>query len=586
MTATAATLMLVPTICKQPGVHARRFLRRYKPLASILYYFCRTLFHAHKPFPMACIMPESVLRLEALLDGAGIMADFAFLDAGVYSYVYRAHDRRRYRSVALKVVHNAEPGVVACLALRELRAMTAIAHPNVLAASDVFFLPELVAFCTPLYHCSLAACIQSYRYMEEPMVRTIGREVAKGLAAAHAAGIMHRDIKPANILMRHHEVVVADWGLARDLRDPTPGQMSPEVITLWYAPYEVACAQQYTHAADVWSLGMVLMEMLGGMSMFDEGAAGRAHKHRPTFALSLFTKLGTAHFSDAEGAWLDSILPVGLPRLAGLATYPHFMANTAKFLRLSPALQHLISGMLAVHPADRLTMAAVCAHPFFAEGLEERGAVTCLSSPVLLPRKATGSRAPLEDAHFYAVPIERRQARLYKPGWHRGPCSDEDLLQLTTGCLLVLKEDAFRALLMAAHMSWHMPVVSRPAELMACVTLAHAALGPLRTDRHHFQPCFRKRVCGVGSPAQLYSLEIGVLACLGGVYPTVPPEWGQHDTLFAKSQQLAVYLWCLSEMESAAIPPMCADYQTGTPNEAVTRVLHTLKAAGFVPMAA
>ena len=535
-------------------------------------------------------LPDTTAQLERLLHRAGILAGFVFLDAGVYSSVYKARSLRLRCDVAVKVMHAEKPGVLPCVALRELRAMTSIRHPNVIAVSEVYCLPKLVAFCLPLYHCSLAAAIRSYGYMEEPMVRSIGRQIAAGLAAAHAAGFMHRDVKPANVLVKHGEVVVGDWGLSRDLRDPTPGCQSTEVITLWYAPYEVACGQQYTHAADVWSYGMVLLEMLGGMSLFEEGAAAAAadappipaHRQRYNFVTSLFEKLGTEQFTPAEGVWLDGIIPEGLPRLAKTPKSPHHLPIIAGFLHMSAPLCDLLTRVLAVRPEDRLTMEQVCGHAFFAPGGAERFAVTAANGGVSVAAVAP----PLEDATTLvaiAVPRAVSTDTPYILGWNRsGLVSDAELLLLTRMCLRDLKRDAFRALLLATAMSWRVPTPNA-ATLMACVSLAYAAVGPLCSGKHHFQRCFRKGVCGVTSQQQLLRLELTVLAALEGTYPDVSSAF---DALPAGGigQQLALHLWAapIAGVEMETVLALCRDYQSGVANASVDAALCRY-GGGFTP---
>jgi serine/threonine protein kinase len=536
-------------------------------------------------------LPETTAQLERLLHRAGILAGFVFLDAGVYSSVYKARSLRLRIDVAVKIMHSETPGVLPCVALRELRAMTSICHANVIAVSGVYCLPKLVAFCLPLYHCSLAATIRSYGYMEEPMVRTIGRQVAAGLAAAHAAGFMHRDVKPANVLMKHGDVVVADWGLSRDLRDPAPGCQSTEVITLWYAPYEVACGQQYTHAADVWSFGMVLLEMLGGMSLFEEGAAAvaasppiSAHRQRYNFVTSLFEKLGTEQFTPPEGAWLDSIIPEGLPRLLDTPKTPHHLPTIAGFLHMSPSLRDLLARVLAVRPEDRLTMAQVCAHAFFADGgILERCAVTAANAGVSVIAAAPSSE---DVTTLVAIAIPRVSVSLYIPGWNRsGTATDADLLLLTRMCLRDLTRDAFRALQLAAAMSWRL-IAPNAATLLACVSLAYAVTGPQRSGKAQFQRCFRKGICGVTSPQQLLRLELVVLADLGGTYPDVGADArAAYDALPAGGigQQLALHLWAASaDVDLAAVPAMCSDYQMGVANARVDAALCRF-GGGFTP---
>ncbi|MDO9020104.1 MAG: protein kinase [Deltaproteobacteria bacterium] len=203
------------------------------------------------------------------------------LGQGGMGVVYRAVDESLQRTVALKVL----PGDIAADANRrrrferEARAAAAIAHPCIATiyevgedAGRVFIAMELVEGVT------LGDCIDGGPMPVSTALRII-RDVAVGLARAHERGIVHRDLKPDNVMVsREGEVKVLDFGLARwagteSARDDdavatgltlpgdlmgTPGYMSPEQ----------AAGKHPDARADVFSLGVVLYEMLTGVRPF------------------------------------------------------------------------------------------------------------------------------------------------------------------------------------------------------------------------------------------------------------------------------------------------------------------------------
>ena len=205
----------------------------------------------------------------------------ALLGAGGMGEVYRATDTRLGREVALKVL----PADMAAdhdrLARfhREARAAAALNHPNIVtlySAEEIdgihFFTMELVDG-RPLDELIPAEGFPADRVVE------LATPLAEAIAAAHDKGLVHRDLKPANILVtsgRH--VKVLDFGLAKDIHAVgqdgqtvtsfgrthagvvlgTPLYMSPEQIT----------GAEVDHRTDVFSLGVILFEMLTGHRPF------------------------------------------------------------------------------------------------------------------------------------------------------------------------------------------------------------------------------------------------------------------------------------------------------------------------------
>jgi hypothetical protein len=193
--------------------------------------------------------------------------------------VYRARDTRLGREVALKVL----PAAVAGDASRrqrfevEARAVAALNHPNIVAVHDVgtengvsFIVSELVDG-----H-SLAGAKLGIRKALD-----LASQIASGLAAAHAAGITHRDLKPDNILVtRDGRVKILDFGLAKI---STAGKANntlatatmtvhtdPGVVlgTVGYMSPEQVCGQDVDERSDIFSLGVILHELLSGERPF------------------------------------------------------------------------------------------------------------------------------------------------------------------------------------------------------------------------------------------------------------------------------------------------------------------------------
>ena len=210
----------------------------------------------------------------------------ALLGAGGMGEVYRARDNRLHRDVAVKLLpatyrHDSER------LLRfeqEARALGALNHPNLLAIYDIgehdgtpFLVTELVEGQSLRQVLDGAGTRLTVRKALD-----YGCQIAEGLAAAHARGILHRDLKPENIVITPEgRAKVLDFGLARLLSDDSRGSLSAETRavtevgvvlgTMGYMAPEQLRGQSVDHRVDLFALGCVLHEMLAGRRPF-EGA--------------------------------------------------------------------------------------------------------------------------------------------------------------------------------------------------------------------------------------------------------------------------------------------------------------------------
>ncbi len=197
------------------------------------------------------------------------------LGKGGMGVVYRAHDDRLRRDVALKVL----PSEIASHAerrarvLAEARAAAALNHPGITTIYEVgeedgqvFIVMELVSGKT-------LRALSSEGPVEPRALARLGAEVAEALAAAHAQGVVHGDIKPENIIMQPDgRVKLLDFGIARQMAAETltltrslsahPWLPDSQIAgTLAYMAPEVLCGQLTDARADLFSLGVVLYEL-------------------------------------------------------------------------------------------------------------------------------------------------------------------------------------------------------------------------------------------------------------------------------------------------------------------------------------
>ncbi|MER5731099.1 protein kinase [Streptomyces sp. NPDC002138] len=229
-------------------------------------------------------------RIEGLLGGGGM------------AQVYRAHDERLARTVALKAMRGDlphDPGWAARFR-REAQAMAALSHPNVVAVHDTgeepgadggpsvpYIVMELIPGRT------LAEHLRERGPLPVAEALDLAAQMLAALAAAHARGLVHRDIKPANVLLAADGTAkVADFGIAATAEADgtaltrtgtaigTPHYMSPE---------QVEGRRGVDGRSDLYSLGIVLFQMLAGQVPFDAASGysiGYLHVHGepPTLA--------------------------------------------------------------------------------------------------------------------------------------------------------------------------------------------------------------------------------------------------------------------------------------------------------------
>ncbi|MDI1476399.1 serine/threonine-protein kinase [Polyangium sp. y55x31] len=203
------------------------------------------------------------------------------IGAGSMGMVWAAEEIGAHRQVALKLLSKSTPELRQRF-LREVRLSSRLSHPNIVRLLDAgetddgepFLALEL------LHGDSLADMLRHKRRIEPQVAARIARDIANALEAAHQAKIMHRDLKPANVFL-HHEagaaegafvVKVLDFGIAKNLG---PGEETQATLTGmvvgspgYMSPEQVALRADVDHRTDLWSLGILLYELLAGVRPF------------------------------------------------------------------------------------------------------------------------------------------------------------------------------------------------------------------------------------------------------------------------------------------------------------------------------
>jgi serine/threonine-protein kinase len=265
-------------------------------------------------------------RLEAVLaDRYRIERE---LGRGGMAVVYLAHDLRHERPVALKVLH---PELAETLGtdrfLREIKLAARLQHPHIVSVHDSGEVrtgggPAYLWFTMPYIEGeSLRDRLRRERQLPVEDAVRITREVALALDFAHRHGIIHRDVKPENILLVDDQALVADFGIGRAIDSAsaddgitntgfavgTPAYMSPE---------QAVGQRDIDGRTDVYSLGVVLYEMLAGEPPFGGPTAQAIIAKRMTGDVPSLRRLRPSVPEPLERVVLTALAPISADRFA------------------------------------------------------------------------------------------------------------------------------------------------------------------------------------------------------------------------------------------------------------------------------
>lgn len=192
---------------------------------------------------------------------------------GGMAFVYQARDKLLNRIVAVKVLRPefVDDQEFLVKFKKEAEAVASLSHPNIVNVYDVgedgkvhYIVMEYVD------GQNLKEIIQDEGRLEEYTALDIAKQIARALSAAHRNGIIHRDIKPHNILISKDgsQVKVADFGIAKAVSSSTMTNMGSVIGSVHYISPEQAKGKHLTSNADLYSLGIVLYEMIIGRVPF------------------------------------------------------------------------------------------------------------------------------------------------------------------------------------------------------------------------------------------------------------------------------------------------------------------------------
>jgi Protein kinase domain len=212
----------------------------------------------------------------------------ALAGRGGMGEVYRAEDLTLGQVVALKFLPNALSQDAAALARfhAEVRTARQVSHPNVCRVFDIGE-ADGTLFLTMEYVDGedLASVVRRIGRLTPDKASEMARQICAGLAAAHERGVIHRDLKPANVMLDGAgKIRITDFGLAgiaatikgADVRAGTPAYMAPEQLA----------GRDVSTKSDIYSLGLILYEILTGKRAFEASTLPELMKQRESGAIT------------------------------------------------------------------------------------------------------------------------------------------------------------------------------------------------------------------------------------------------------------------------------------------------------------
>jgi eukaryotic-like serine/threonine-protein kinase len=219
-------------------------------------------------------MPQAPDLTGCALDGRYEL--HALIGEGAFGRVYRGRDRRLRRTVAIKVIKpwwTEDPEWGGSFE-REAQLLARVSDPGIVQIFDVGHAEEGLYYVSELVDGESLASRLRRGALAPWHASGVAEQLCRALAHAHARGIVHRDVKPANILLSAEgRVKVGDFGVARLAEGSTDGPSATIVGTPRYMAPEQARGWPTSPATDVYSVGVVLYEMLAGSPPFTEKSA-------------------------------------------------------------------------------------------------------------------------------------------------------------------------------------------------------------------------------------------------------------------------------------------------------------------------
>ncbi|KEH33917.1 putative protein-serine/threonine kinase CMGC-CDK-CDK7 family [Medicago truncatula] len=317
------------------------------------------------------------------------------LGEGTYGIVFKAIDTQTGQMVAIKKIRKRidEPlDGVNFTALREIKLLKELKHPNIVDLIDVFQYKQNLHLVFEFMETDLEAVIRDRNIFLSPAdIKSYLLMILKGLAYCHKKWVLHRDVKPNNLLIgQNGQLKLADFGLSQIFGDPDH-EFPDQAFARWYrAPELLFGAKKYGSGVDVWATACVFAELLLRRPFLE----GSTDTHQ---ARKIFTAFGTP----SPSQWPDMMYLKYYVQEKYIAAPP----LRSLFPMASDDALDLLSKMFTYDPNARISVQKALEHRYFSS-------VPLPTDPEKLPRPVPKRESRVSDLNSFQLSPSRKIRRV------------------------------------------------------------------------------------------------------------------------------------------------------------------------------
>lgn len=213
----------------------------------------------------------------------------------------------------------------------------------------------MLDICMPRYDQTLLQVMRRKKKLSVGLLRRVLHDVCSALAFAHARMLIHRDVKPENVMLHRNQAILIDWGISRGCTSPAPQAYTPNQTTLWYRAPEILIGEPYNMAVDLWSLGVMTIELCLGRHVFR--GSGEVDQLRQ------YIKLLGPPPKDVFSRWDRWCSVLGLDKASSVQEGDRTAWWTS--IVKDPLLASFVDSLLRWDPRSRSSLSTLLLHPWF-----------------------------------------------------------------------------------------------------------------------------------------------------------------------------------------------------------------------------